>query len=139
MSQISDLGRKSGDCARGGSCTSVAAHLGHDERTSTHTEHLAAEPRVELDGELVRLGRRKVGPEQHHAEQEGRRRVLGPERRAVDGGRLRLVHLDPEEGEVVRHLLDAEARVVPQVRPVGLRARERGSEGARVSTPFFRR
>jgi len=66
INQISDLGRKSGDCA---SATTVSLSRRKNEREigETHAENLAAEPRMQLDGKLVRLGRGKVRAKEHHA------------------------------------------------------------------------
>lgn len=64
------------------------------------------------------------GRDTHHRKKQRCRRRVGPERSAVDGRSLRLVHLDPEQGEVVRHLLDAESRVVSQVSPFRLQGEE---------------
>lgn len=75
---------------------------------------------MQLHRKLIRLWRRKVAPEEHHGEEERCLSRTWSEGRAVDRRRLRLVHFDPEEGEVVRHLGDAEARIFTQVRPIRL-------------------
>lgn len=83
---------------------------------------------MQLHRKLIRLWRRKVAPEEHHGEEERCLSRTGPEGRAVDRRRLRLVHFDPEEGEVVRHLRDAEARIFPQVGPIRLQTRDRARQ-----------
>lgn len=57
-----------------------------------------------------------------------------PERRAVDGGRLRLVHSSPEEVKIVRHGFCGHAVIGSESDPLGLRnmGRQRGLAHTRV-------
>jgi hypothetical protein len=49
----------------------------------------------------------------------------------VNGGSLRLVDLDPENGDEIGHRLSAETGVVLEVRPIGLCETEEVSKGGK--------
>lgn len=62
MSQVSERGRKSGDC-QGESQRDERADC--EQRKTTYAENLAAEPRMQLHSQLVRFGRGEVRAEEH--------------------------------------------------------------------------